>query len=149
MSTTITFSWWVVSEAQSERFPKHLWCSMFYWIFPYWNHMIFFHLRNKHNNRSATCYKAFKQHKLVILRSSSHIHCYGQVSITHGNLCISQGTQIMGRVMVGPTVKHMESCIWRSCGIIFYTENKKTMQEYQKNKLTIDSQFSTVSVRHD
>lgn len=72
--------------------------------------MISFHLRNKHNNRSATCYKAFKQHKLVILRSSSHIHCYGQVSIPHGNLCISQGKQIMGRVMVGPTVKHMESC---------------------------------------
>lgn len=104
-------------QSQSEQFPKHLWCRMFYWIFPYWNHMIFFHLGNKHNSRSATCYKAFKQHKLVILRSSSHIHGYGQVSIPH--VCISQGTHIMGRVMVGPTVKHMESCIWRSRGIIF------------------------------
>lgn len=74
--------------------------------------MIFFHLRNKHNNRSATCYKAFKQHKLVLLRSL-HIHCYRQVSISHGDLCIFQitvtETQIMGRVTVGPTVKHMES----------------------------------------
>ncbi len=31
----------------------------------------------------------------------------------------------------------------------FYTENKKTMQEYQKDTHTIDYQFNTVSVCHD
>lgn len=114
--------------------------------------MIFFHLRNKHNNRSATCYKAFKQHKLVILRSSSHIHCYGQVSITHGNFCISQGTQIMGRVMVGPTVKHMESCIWRSCGIIFFTQKIrrpcKNIRKINLGSIPSSVRFLCVTINH-
>lgn len=127
---------------------------MFYWTFLFWNHMISFHFKNKHNNRSATCYKAFKQDKLIILRLSSHIHCYGQVSVSHGNLCISQiivmGTQITGRVIVGPTVNetHGKLYLMLMWNLFFFTQKiRRPCKEYQKD--TINSQFNTASVRHD
>lgn len=122
IETMMTFSWWVASEALQSgtlhrNYSQNTYDAVcFIGHYPYWNHMIFFHLRNKHNNRSAACYKAFKQHKLVFLRSSSHIHYdQGQVSTSHGHLCVSQitvmETQMRGRVTVGPGVKHMESRI--------------------------------------
>lgn len=131
IETMMKFSWWAVSEALLsgtlyQNYSQNTYDTVcFIGHYPYWNHMIFFHLRNKHSKRSVACYKAFKQHKLVILRSSSHIHYdQGQVSISHGHLCVSQitvmETQMMGRVTVGPRVKAISDAhLWHTVAGVY------------------------------